>query len=192
MKKFVLSFLLLLLPASVSAHPGFHGHGFISGLAHPFLGADHISMMIGVGALAIFIGGRALWQLPLGFIFTMLVGASLASFGFALGFVEVMIAASVLTMGLMLLFANKLEPIIKLVTAVVMIFAIFHGYAHAAEMQASSSASQYFVGFIISTFILHVIGVLSGKFLIKCKLDKLAFNLVGSVMAMFGSMLLVF
>jgi urease accessory protein len=73
-----------------------------------------------------------------------------------------------------------------------MVFAIFHGYAHASEMPISSSISLYFIGFSVSTLLLHLLGVASGKFLISFKLDKLVFKVVGSMLTIFGGVLLVF
>ena len=42
------------------------------------------------------------------------------------------------------------------------IFAIFHGYAHGAEMAAEASAVWYSLGFMLATAILHSIGIGGG------------------------------
>jgi urease accessory protein len=39
-------------------------------------------------------------------------------------------------------------------------FALFHGHAHGTEMAANLSAASYGLGFVLSTALLHVFGVL--------------------------------
>ena len=58
--------LALLVPVTVSAHSfGAGGAGWIAGLAHPFLGLDHLLAMVAVGVWATQLGRRAVWQVPL-------------------------------------------------------------------------------------------------------------------------------
>jgi len=109
--------------------------------------------------------------------------------GLALGGVEVVIASSVLIMGVVL--ASKLSLPTKVGALMVMVFAIFHGYAHGAEMPTSSMALVYFVGFVAATGMLHTMGALLGTWLIRLKLDKWVFRVTGGVMALFGGSLLL-
>jgi hypothetical protein len=55
--------------------------------------------MLLVGLLAVQIGGRAIWALPLAFVAMMVVGGVLGMAGVAMPFVEVVIALSVLVLG---------------------------------------------------------------------------------------------
>ena len=41
-------------------------------------------------------------------------------------------------------------------------FAIFHGYAHGAEMHPESSALTYAAGFVLASVILHIVGIALG------------------------------
>jgi urease accessory protein len=41
-------------------------------------------------------------------------------------------------------------------------FAIFHGYAHGAELPHAANAITYSIGFVISTGMLHLIGIAFG------------------------------
>jgi urease accessory protein len=41
-------------------------------------------------------------------------------------------------------------------------FAMFHGYAHGAELPESANAILYSVGFILATGLLHGLGILLG------------------------------
>ena len=41
-------------------------------------------------------------------------------------------------------------------------FAIFHGYAHGAELPAAANAVSYAFGFVVATGLLHAVGILVG------------------------------
>ena len=45
---------------------------------------------------------------------------------------------------------------------IVAVFAIFHGYAHGAELPESANAISYAMGFVIATGSLHALGILIG------------------------------
>src|SRR5207253_2618328 len=74
--------LLLFAPATASAHTetGTVG-GFISGLRHPITGLDHIVAMVAVGLWGAFLGGRAMWMLPVVFPVVMAFGGGLGIIG---------------------------------------------------------------------------------------------------------------
>jgi urease accessory protein len=147
--------LLTLLATPALAHEG-HAHGgLLSGLAHPFTGLDHLLAMLAVGFVA-FSRGKGFLALPAAFMGFMLVGAGLGFYGVAVPAVETGIALSVLVLGLMLAFSNKL-PLVASV-AVTGLFAVCHGHAHATEMASGSSAALYIAGFVAGTGILHLMG----------------------------------
>ena len=76
-----------------------HGGGFMAGLSHPVLGFDHLLAMISVGVLSAQMGGRAIWQVPLTFVFLMLLGGVAGMQKVPLFSVELGIAISVLRAG---------------------------------------------------------------------------------------------
>jgi len=173
---------LTLATASAFAHPGHDGAtvsaSLFAGLAHPFTGADHLLAMAAVGvwsALAVspkgtFDGGKSkmdLLRLPFAFVVMMLVGAGLGLGGVALPAVEPMIAASLLVIGLLVAARAKLSAMAGM--AIVGGFALFHGYAHGAELPATAEALPavlaYVGGFAVSTMALHVMGISAGAFL---------------------------
>lgn len=143
-----------------SAHPG-HDAGALAGLAHPFLGADHLLAMIAVGLWAAQLGGRARWLLPLSFVVLLVLSGALAMAGIALPMVEAGVATSVMLLGLLIAFAVKLPP--ALGAAMVGWFAIFHGYAHGAELPAAANAWQYGFGFAVASAALHGVGLYAGQ-----------------------------
>lgn len=142
-----------------SAHSG-HDGGALAGLAHPFLGADHLLAMIAVGLWAAQLGGRARWLLPVSFVALLALSAALAIAGVALPMVEAGMATSVMLLGLLVAFAVKLPP--ALGAAMVGVFAVFHGYAHGAEIPAAVNAWQYGFGFVVSSAALHALGLYAG------------------------------
>ena len=155
---------IFLLPALAQAHPGMpgHTHGFANGLAHPLTGLDHICAMVAVGLWAAQRGGRALWLVPSVFVSVMTLGGVLGMAAVPIPFVEQGIAASVLVLGLLIATAVSLPlPVSALLVGV---FALFHGYAHGAEMPGSVSGLAYGVGFVAATAGLHLLGIGSGLF----------------------------
>lgn len=147
------------LPAS--AHVG-HGdvNGFMHGVMHPIGGLDHFLAMTAVGMLAALLGRRAIWIVPLSFMFTMVVGAALAIGHIELPFVELGIALSVVVLGLAVALQLPLPTIAAV--GLVAFFALFHGYAHGAEMPMNVSGASYAAGFLAATALLHLAGIAVG------------------------------
>ncbi|MCI1005389.1 MULTISPECIES: HupE/UreJ family protein [unclassified Herbaspirillum] len=160
-----------LAAGTAMAHPGHPGStmdastSMAAGFAHPFSGIDHLLAMLAVGLWAAQSKQRALWVLPLAFPLMMVAGALLAFAGLQLPAVETGIAASVAVLGLLIAFAVRLP--LWGSTLVVSVFAMFHGYAHGAELPHGSSAALYGAGFIAATALLHAaglgIGLIAGK-----------------------------
>ncbi|HCK79990.1 MAG TPA: HupE/UreJ family protein [Candidatus Competibacter sp.] len=151
---------LALLGVSGVAHAhtlGLPHLDFATGLGHPVSGLDHILAMVAVGLWAAQLGGRALWWVPLTFVLTMAAGSAPGFLGVPSPAVESGIAGSVLALGLLVAFAARLPLAGSL--ALVGMFALFHGYAHGAEMAAGSSALWYSLGFILATALLHGAGI---------------------------------
>jgi urease accessory protein len=93
--------IVLIAPAAALAHPGFAPHsGLESGFLHPLTGVDHLLAVITVGIFAARVGRRGLWSLPVAFLMLMAVGGALGAAGVKLPFVEMMIALSVVALGL--------------------------------------------------------------------------------------------
>ena len=150
--------LTLFVPSIASAHTGVGDtKGFWHGLGHPLGGLDHILAMVAVGLLAVQIGGRALWVVPSAFVAVMAASSVLGHFAVPLPFVEQGILASDFILGLLLLFAPRLPLIFS--ASIVGILAIFHGYAHGAEMPATVTGLTYGIGFILATIGLHLSGI---------------------------------
>jgi urease accessory protein len=151
------AFILAMLPTVVNAHVGTHSFGFVDGLKHPLGGLDHILAMVAVGLWAVQLSGKAIWGLPVTFLGVMVLGGVVGMNTIPLPFVEQGIIASDLILGLLVLIGTRLP--LTLGMAVVGLLAIFHGYAHGAEMPENTMVFGYVSGFMLSTAFLHLLGV---------------------------------
>lgn len=155
----LMTVLLLVAVQPLAAHTtGGAIGGLDCGLGHPFIGVDHLLAMLAVGMWAYQLGGSAVWKVPLVFVLTLLVGASIGLAGVSLPFIEPLIAASVMVFGLMIAMKSRVTPI--LVSLLVALFALFHGYAHGIEVPLAASPLAYIAGFSLATIGLHGLGVL--------------------------------
>jgi urease accessory protein len=158
MKHITTAVLLFLLPTSAFAHVGFDdAGGFVHGFLHPFGGIDHVLVMLSVGLLAALLGGRALWLVPLAFISAMAFAGVMGAAGLRVPYAEVGIALSVAFLGLTIALGLR----VSVFTAMALVggFALFHGYAHGAQMPDGVSGHAYGIGFMCATAILHALGI---------------------------------
>jgi urease accessory protein len=163
MKKYVAALAAFITPTAAFAHTGngmAHVHGIAQGFLHPITGADHVMAMFTVGLLAYVVGGRALWLVPAAFISMMAVGGALGMSGINLPFVELGIGLSIVVIGGAAAFGKNLS--VSAAMALVGTFAVFHGFAHGAEMPADASGLSYAIGFMSATAALHAAGIAVG------------------------------
>jgi urease accessory protein len=99
---------------------------------------------------------------PAAFVGAMAAGAALGIWQVAVPHAELGITASVLVLGMSIVFAHRdMTP--WLITAFVLFFGSLHGYVHGIEIPRVVSPALYTLGFLISTSTLHIVGVLIGK-----------------------------
>lgn len=146
-------------PAWAHAGEGLAG-GFQAGLLHPVLGLDHLLAMVAVGVWGAFLGRPLVVLLPMIFPALMAVGGALGMTGAPFPPVELGIAASVVALGAAIL-AGWRAPV-PIACALVAVFALFHGYAHGAELPRAADPVAYSLGFVLATGLLHVAGIALG------------------------------
>lgn len=132
-------------------------NSFAAGFAHPLFGLDHVTVMVAVGLWAALKGGRALWAWPAAFVGLMLAGGVLGIAGLPVSFVEPVILASIVALGLLVGAAVDLS-----VTAgaiIIGFFAFFHGHAHGTEIPETAGGLDYVIGFVLATALLHGAGI---------------------------------
>jgi urease accessory protein len=177
----VLLLVLACMPAS--AHTGSMTGGFIGGFAHPLFGPDHVVAMVAVGLWGAFLGAPAIWVLPIVFPLVMAAGGVIGILGVPLPGVETGIALSAIVLGMMVALAAK--PPLPVAAVLVGAFAIFHGYAHGAELPPGTDAVAYSVGFVVATGLLHLTGIAFGQ-LARWPAGRMAVRVAGGAIALAG------
>jgi len=187
---------LLMMAAGVTpalAHGGGIGGGdvaggFFGGFRHPLTGPDHVAAMVAVGLWGAVLGAPALWLLPIAFPLIMALGGVLGIAGVALPRVEIGIAVSAIVLGVMVAFMVR-APLAVAVAAVA-VFAIFHGYAHGAELPPGADAIAFSAGFVIATGLLHLAGIGVGL-AARRPAGRVVVRLAGAAIAIAGMIFLI-
>ena len=177
-----LAFVTIASPVLAHTDTGDIG-GFSSGFFHPIFGPDHVIAMVAVGLWGVFLGAPAIWVLPIVFPLIMALGGAFGIIQVPIPAVETGIALSAIVLGLCVAFA--LKPPLWVAAIIVGAFAIFHGYAHGAEMPEASDAVSYALGFVIATGLLHLCGIAFGS-LARWPIGKIAVQTAGGLIAIAG------
>lgn len=152
--------LLSALPASAHVMDGPLG-GFGSGFGHPLAGFDHLLAMLAVGLWGAQMGGRSVWTLPATFPMIMCVGGIIGMTGVLPDQpIEYGIAVSVIVLGGAIAAAWRAPEWAALV--LIAAFALMHGYPHGVLAPRASDPAAFTVGFVVSTGVIHVIGIAIG------------------------------
>lgn len=186
--------LILFFPAVSQAHSFSGMMGFYDGISHPVLGLDHFLAMVSVGIISAQLGGRAIWTVPATFVLVMLVGGlagiyiesqqvALHEAGFSF-FIEFGIALSVVFLALAIVISKKLP--VNLTMVFVGFFGLCHGLAHGIEMPMAATPALFALGFLMSTAMLHLFGVIVGHYAIKAKLSAILLRLAALSFSYFG------
>ena len=157
-----LGLFILSLTSVAVAHDGTGiAGGFLSGFTHPIGGLDHVTAMFAVGLWGFFLGRPAMWILPVVFPLVMAGGGVLGLLGVPVPMIEPGIAVSSIVLGLLIALAVKAP--LWVASIIVGALAIFHGYAHGAELPSAANPLAYSIGFVISTGLLHLAGIAFGE-----------------------------
>jgi urease accessory protein len=149
--KFILLFGLALAAEPALAHhvmdgetPVTFGQGLLSGIGHPIIGLDHLAAVIAVGCLAA-TQGRGGW-LALGYVLTMVVGASAHVGEATVQGSEYLVALSVIALGLVLFRKRALRTDIAI--ALFAFAGLAHGYALGESIAGAEPTPllAYFIG----------------------------------------------
>lgn len=168
MKKWVVFGGLSLCTGLAQAHTGHGAMSFFDGLAHPF-GWDHLLAMVAVGLWSArgFIG-VARWIAPLTFVLCLVLGACLtrmSSFEWAAA--EWLISLGVVVFSIILAFPKipKFWGLMLIGCA-----GIAHGWVHGLEAAEGSVFAIYVLGFVLTSSLLHGVGVYFGSRLLSAQL----------------------
>lgn len=174
--------LLVAIPALAHVQEG-QAAGFLTGLAHPVSGLDHVLAMVAVGLWGAQLGVPAIWLLPVTFPLVMAVGGFLGLVGIPLPGVETGVALSALALGLAV--ATSWRPPLAIAALMVAAFAVFHGHAHGTELPAGQSGLTYSIGFVTATGLLHLAGISIGL-IHRWPVGRVALRVLGAGVAAGG------
>ena len=183
------------LPGLAFAHPG-HADatvGLWAGVLHPISGVDHIVVMIALGIWAAQLGAPAIWVLPIAFPLLLALGGAAGVLALPVPGIEIGIALSAIVFGLLIALSVRRPRRAAgsaLLGLLVAAFAIFHGYAHGAELPQSADAISYSVGFVLATGLLHGLGISLG-IAKRWATGMTGLRLVGCAIALCGVYLLI-
>ncbi len=185
MKKYMWVLPFVVFANVAQAHVGHGAHlSLMDGLLHPF-GLDHVLAMLAVGLWAArHEYAQSAWYAPLAFVLSLLVGAVVAhltQWNFA--WAESLIALSVILFAVLLLM-----PRLSLWFGFALIVpaGLTHGWAHGAEATQGGVFVLYVTGFVVSTMLLHVLGVLLGRRLLALRHATWGWHGVSAFMGGYG------
>ena len=155
---------VLFLPTAALAHHPLAGSpmqsfsdGLLSGIGHPILGFDHLFFVILMGIAAVFTGHK--FASPAAYLTTMLIGCFLVKMGINLPLTELVIALSLLCLGIIVLSGKSISSSQALILFAG--FGLFHGAAF------GDSISTQEAGLSESVFIAYLIGLGCVQYLIS-------------------------
>ena len=125
-------------------------YGLLSGVGHPIIGLDHLAFIILVGLVSVFFVKTRL--APLSFIVATILGTLLVYVGIALPLAELVITASVVLVGSMVLSGRHFSP--TLYAAIFAIAGLFHGGAYGEAIIGAEATPliSYVIGFGITQY----------------------------------------
>lgn len=115
------------------------GEGLLSGLAHPIIGLDHFAAMVAIGCLAAaHIAGA---RLAIGYVLAMIAGVAVHLQGMSIPAAEILVAVSVIVLGLIIVRERQMRPITAL--ALFGAVGLLHGYALGESIYGAEPAPLY-------------------------------------------------
>ena len=102
--------------------------------------------MLAVGMWGAQLGPPALWMLPIAFPLVMSIGGVAGILQLPIPSIEPGIALD-------------RRPPLWIAGLLVSFFAVFHGYAHGAELPNQAGAVAYSAGFVLATGLIHLTGI---------------------------------
>lgn len=137
---------LMSLPALAhhpmgGALPSTLWQGFASGIGHPMIGLDHLAFLLAAGVLAAGLERQAALRAVIGFLIAGVAGVLLHLNAIDIGPVEMIVAASALVAGTVLLLRGAKPPrATRLLPAGFALAGLFHGHAFAEAVVGAEEA----------------------------------------------------
>ena len=186
---FGFSFLVFASPAS--AHHPMGGRvpsnffeGFMSGLAHPVIGLDHLAFIVAVGLFAATKPQGFL--IPLSFVLSAMLGTGLHLMGVNLPVVELVVPASILLFGVFL--TTKTSPNALVMIALSTVSGLFHGHAYGEAIFGAQTTAlvSYLVGFTLIQLVISGSAFFVGQKVLKGDFAQVSPNLKSAGLVICG------
>ncbi len=167
-------------------------HGLLSGLAHPILGFDHLFFIIAAGVLA-FRCGRALAAL-VALLVSVVIGVLSTNAGFMMPSVELLVALSVIVVGVIALRGKSLSFLHA--SLLFAILGVAHGCAFGLTIAAQEVVSLPVLAGYLSglSLIQYCVALLAGYGVYRLagllKADVLVHRMVGAIVTGVGFLFL--
>ena len=183
------SFLVFASPAS--AHHPMGGRvpsnffeGFMSGLAHPVIGLDHLAFIVAIGLVASIKTQGIL--IPISFVLSAMLGTGLHLLGINLPVVELVVSASILLFGVLL--ASKNSPNALVIVGLSAIAGLFHGNAYGEAIFGAQTTAlvSYLVGFTLIQLVISGASFFAGKKVLSGDFGGVSPNLRSSGLVICG------
>ena len=135
--------------------------GFLSGLAHPVIGVDHLVFVTAIGFLAATLVRG--WLLPLPFVSMAMVGTGIHLQKTILPGSELMIALSVILLGGLIFWRQQLPFWLMAIGAA--IAGLFHGYAYGESIVGAEMPPTfaYLAGFTLIQYLVALLALRAGR-----------------------------
>lgn len=192
---------LLAAPLMLAAEPALAHHvmggvlpstfatGLLSGLGHPVIGPDHFAAVVAVGCLAA--AHRAGPALVVAFVLAMMGGVALHVMGTTLPGAEIVVAGSVLVLGLVML--TRREMTTAAATIVFAAVGLVHGYALGESIAGAEPTPlyAYLLGLAVIQSAVALAAMAVARVLTQRQPEALTLRLVGAGIAGAGVVLLM-
>jgi urease accessory protein len=162
----IASFILSIQPAM--AHHAMDGktptnfaQGFLSGLAHPVIGVDHLAFVVAIGLLAA-VTTQGIMLIP-AFLLAAACGTGVHLLSLDLPAPEILISLSVIALGALLVWNQKLP--ISILLGLAAFAGLFHGYAYGEAIIGAEATSTmaYLLGFTAIQLIIALLAKTAGE-----------------------------
>jgi len=164
--------------------------GFMSGLAHPVIGLDHLAFIVVIGLFAA-LKPQGIF-IPLSFVLSAMLGAGIHLLGATLPVVELIVSASILLFGVLL--AIKNSPNLLVMIALSAVAGLFHGYAYGEAIFGAQTTAlvAYLTGFTTIQLVISSAAFFIGQKVLKGDFGQVSPNLrsAGLVICGIGAALL--
>jgi len=177
-----LGFSLLVVASPASAHHAMGGgmpsnffEGFLSGLAHPVIGVDHLAFIIAIGLVAALKPQG--WLIPISFVLSAMLGTGIHLLGVSLPVVELIVSTSILLFGILL--AIKNSPNVLVMVALSAVAGLFHGYAYGEAIFGAQTTAlvAYLCGFTVIQLVISGAAFFVGQKVLNGDFANLSTNL---------------